>query len=265
MALRLNKLFLWKLTRNGSKYKNYILGSLHHDFDIPEELYQIIRTCDEFVMECNHENIDAEIIQKLALFSNSQSLKDIFPADYWPVLVNYIADHKGYNEDFLKKCKPWFLQIIIDHEKPNIEKTMDVTLKSFATEKFIPITFLETAKEFCENAAQIPFPETNLMICETLDDPDSDPDNLHTQIEAYLEGDGETLKKSIFNKKNLMQFPESFKTYWTNRNLNWLPRIIKKIEESNSFIMVGVGHLIGIDNLIELLKGKGIVVEDHPL
>jgi hypothetical protein len=44
--------------------------------------------------------------------------------------------------------------------------------------------------------------------------------------------------------------------------MNWLPTIERLIgQNKNYLVVVGVGHLIGADSVISLLKGKGYSLE----
>jgi len=58
------------------------------------------------------------------------------------------------------------------------------------------------------------------------------------------------------------QPPKLYKKLITDRNRNWLP-LIDAYQKSprTEFILVGVGHLVGPDGIVEALKKKGYKVE----
>ncbi len=56
--------------------------------------------------------------------------------------------------------------------------------------------------------------------------------------------------------------PDIYKTLFKDRNAAWLPMFEKYIEsQETEFILVGVGHLVGEDGLIETLRTRGFDVQ----
>ena len=46
-----------------------------------------------------------------------------------------------------------------------------------------------------------------------------------------------------------------------DRNLRWLPQVVRQIESGeNAMIIVGMGHLVGRDGLVQLLRARGYAV-----
>ena len=80
-------------------------------------------------------------------------------------------------------------------------------------------------------------------------------------ISAWRSGDIDTLEQIVISPL-IKDDPKSLKVLITDRNKNWLPKIEAMFGDKDiEFVLVGVGHLIGKDSVIELLKAKGYSVK----
>ncbi len=56
--------------------------------------------------------------------------------------------------------------------------------------------------------------------------------------------------------------PETVKLMLTDRNKNWIKDIDKMFTDNDKeFVLVGVAHLVGDNNVLALLKNKGYQIE----
>ena len=80
-------------------------------------------------------------------------------------------------------------------------------------------------------------------------------------VQAWRKGDAEKIDELMAEDIKASQ-PKLYKKLITDRNRNWLPLIEagqKRLQ--TRFVLVGVGHLVGPDGIIETLKKKGYKVE----
>ncbi len=62
--------------------------------------------------------------------------------------------------------------------------------------------------------------------------------------------------------KSVGEFPEIQERFINKRNRNWLPQIIGYLQaKEKTMIIVGAGHLVGKEGLVNLLQDKGYKVE----
>jgi uncharacterized protein YbaP (TraB family) len=60
----------------------------------------------------------------------------------------------------------------------------------------------------------------------------------------------------------MRKYPAIFKTFLTDRNERWVPKIEDLLRSGqNVFVVVGAGHLVGTNGVVELLKKKGFAVQ----
>lgn len=81
---------------------------------------------------------------------------------------------------------------------------------------------------------------------------------LNQLVEAWHKGDEDTLGRMIEEEK---VSPELYQAVYYDRNMKWLPQIESFLgKNENYLVIVGVGHLVGEDGLVKLLKDKGHAV-----
>jgi uncharacterized protein YbaP (TraB family) len=78
-------------------------------------------------------------------------------------------------------------------------------------------------------------------------------------IKAWQTGDSATLEKLLNEAQK--EEPAVMKRFLTDRNLKWAPQIEELTKgTNNAVIIVGAGHLVGKDGVVELLKQRGCKV-----
>jgi len=81
---------------------------------------------------------------------------------------------------------------------------------------------------------------------------------LNQLVGAWHRGDEDKLGRMIEEEK---ASPEVYQAVYLDRNMKWLPKVESFIgKDENYLVIVGVGHLVGEDGLVKLLKDKGHTV-----
>jgi uncharacterized protein len=105
----------------------------------------------------------------------------------------------------------------------------------------------------------LPKGEGELWMKSTL----SELDKLKTQydetIAAWQAGDAAKLEKLL--NESMRESPAIYKRLVSDRSRSWVPRIEDLLRKGEpAIVIVGAGHLVGNDGLVELLKKKGFKV-----
>ena len=101
--------------------------------------------------------------------------------------------------------------------------------------------------------------EGELFMKITLDDIDKATKEATKMLKAWQTGDADTLEKLLNEASH--QAPAVFKRLLTDRNQRWVPRIEEWLRgDKNVLVVVGAGHLVGADGVVELLRKKGLKV-----
>ena len=83
---------------------------------------------------------------------------------------------------------------------------------------------------------------------------------LNQVITAWTEGDTKTLENTLLS--SFEEYPQIYNKFLTDRNRLWCLKVETLLNQKETvLIVVGVGHLIGKNSLIQLLRGKGFSVK----
>ncbi len=94
------------------------------------------------------------------------------------------------------------------------------------------------------------------MLGKALDDSES----YAARLEEWLRGDVEAL--SMTADATARNYPDAHRTVNVERNARWAARIRTMLaDDDTEFVAIGVGHLVGPDNLLSQLLAGGLAVE----
>jgi uncharacterized protein YbaP (TraB family) len=75
---------------------------------------------------------------------------------------------------------------------------------------------------------------------------------------------GDTKKLALIINKSFIEYPAIYERFIIKRNKNWLSMIETFLSrDKNVIIIVGAGHLVGDQGIVELLKNKGYNLIQH--
>ena len=101
--------------------------------------------------------------------------------------------------------------------------------------------------------------EGEALMKSTLRQMDSLKKDLDELLKAWETGDNEKLDKML--NEAMGDSPAIYKRLLTDRNRNWLPKLEEFTQGSkNVIVIVGAGHLVGKEGVVELLRKKGYKV-----
>lgn len=90
--------------------------------------------------------------------------------------------------------------------------------------------------------------------------PEQAAKDLTTIRDAWAAGNVSALD-SLLNR-HLDKAPGLRSVLLTSRNRNWIPKLDSLIAgKDDALVVVGAGHLVGKDGVIELLKAKGYTID----
>lgn len=259
---------LWKAEKNGKVA--YIFGTFHLGFtlvDLPEEFKKYIEASTNFFMEADLSTVNQNEITKRATFSNGQSLDQYLSEESWKKLVEAL---KGVvPEEHLKSFKPWYISLIINQvvmQSLNLKGTLDLELTEYAKSKGVNIGYLEDIYlQFSVFEAICPgyvldseikeFKKADDLITES-------KKHMLALYNCYKTSDISCLTRFLGNKNTggLME-DWQLDIIVRQRNRTWISTIEKSLKSGPSFIAVGVGHLVGQDSVLSLLKEEGFSVK----
>lgn len=265
------KSFLWKVQSKTNTV--YVLGSIHYlkkeIYPLDEKIEKAFDQSTNLGVEANVDNISKMDVQKLvesAFYSGDDTLeKHLSPEAY--ELVKRQLTELGGSIEAANKYRPWFLALSlasIEIGKLGFDPNygIDRYFLSKATEKK-KIVELESLEYQINLFSSLSEKHQELFLLYTLKDIKVLEQELDKLIEAWTVGDVKGLEsivtKSVKEDKKLVPVYEKLVI---ERNRKMASKIEEYLKEKETFfVIVGAGHLVGNHGILELLKGKGFLLE----
>ena len=101
--------------------------------------------------------------------------------------------------------------------------------------------------------------EGELMMKSTLKDISTLEKDVGDMLKAWQTGNADKLNK--FLNEAMKDAPVIYKRMVTDRTRSWIPKVEELTKrKDNAIVIVGAGHLVGPEGLVELLKKKGFKI-----
>lgn len=257
----IGKPFLFRAEKDGKT--TWLFGTIHlgvnADTDLPPWVVEKIDGAPAFVMEA--DTSDPVALARALQRNDGGSLRtDLGPA-YWKKLEDAVGARLAAGFDGLK---PFAIMTLLIAKDLPMTPPMDGTLAGRARTAGKPIHYLETV------ADQISMIDPWMGAADVkamLDHREEARVMALKMLDAYRTGDGPALG-AMFNDQTLWLaagrkaevYPAYLDALLGKRNRAWVPQIEKLHGEGGAFVAVGAGHLVGPDNVLDLLVQRGFEI-----
>ena len=260
---------LWKA--EGKHSAVYLLGSVHllkaENYPLAPELEAAFTNAAIVAFETDVEAMELldsqlKLLSKARLPEGETLSEQLSPAVY-ARFTNYLAD-TGMPVAMFEPLKPSMAAMtltLLELQKLGVDPQYGLDKHFFgrARREGKQIVPLETVDFQIGLATDFSKEEGELFMKITLDDIDKATKEATKMLKAWQTGDADTLEKLLNEASH--QAPAVFKRLLTDRNQRWVPRIEEWLRgDKNVLVVVGAGHLVGADGVVELLRKKGLKV-----
>lgn len=261
-----NKSFLWEIK---SKHNSvYLLGSMHllpkTSYPLPALIEKTYQDCDTIVFEAQKEQDTflqktVKDFQEKGLASKGKSIKSYLSNETFKTLLYYLLDSDLKLSQFIH-MKPWMCSALlfqIQAKKKGHENKLGIDnyFESKAKIDQKNIKGFETLKQTYNSYLYHDKVDQDIFMQLSLKELKSKW--LNKMSTAWRNGDINFFL-AMYDDSLLKKFPELDKRLGYDRNKLWVPKIIELTKKSeNALVIVGLGHLIGEDSVIEMLSKKG--------
>jgi len=261
---------LFRVTSQGGTV--YLLGSIHFmkesNYPLRETIERAFRASSNVVFEVNMEEMDSPDTQVLMLsksvFSDGNTLEDsLSPAVYRR--LGEKAEEFGLGMEILDRFKPWSVAMTLMGLKLNQlgfdpAKGIDRYFYAKALSSGKKTFGLETMAYQIGLFDGLSMREQEMLIRQSLDDFDTMESEMGEMLLSWTNGDIGHLESMLLRSFN--DYPGLYQKFLVRRNRNWLSQIgVFLGQKENWFVVIGAGHLLGPDGLVNLLRRKGYSVE----
>jgi uncharacterized protein YbaP (TraB family) len=271
---------LWKVSSPTNSI--YLLGSIHvlrkTDYPLPDVIESAFSNAPvaAFEADINEMQDPAVAIQMLTkcMLPEGETLADRLSPELYKAFTNKVSEvSKSLTNQAGESA---MALMMIDRFTPGMAATtlatvqldklhldpkygLDKQLYDRAKKDGKKTLALETVEFQLNLFTQLSKEEGEVFLKTTLTDMDKLEAELPEFIQAWKNGDPVQLEKLLDEATE--QAPGLYKRLISDRNARWIPKIEDMLKQNNnSIVVVGTGHLVGKDNVVQLLAKKGYKV-----
>lgn len=267
-----SKLFIWKVSSDTTHI--YLLGSVHiasRDlYPLDDTIEDAFNSADYLVVEVNTNNLTQAAATQLLLDYGTYPEGDGFKQHVSEELYNQLDEQfqqYGIAMAMLDDFKPFVIynlmsQYILEDLGYKIEYGIDFYFMDKAEEKNKVILELESLEFQMDLLSSVPDENIIKAMEYDIDNPETST-YLENLFNAWTNGDTASMETIAF--ESLAEEPEMAQYYeimYDQRNFNMVQKIVDYLAgDEVYFIVVGAGHLVGENGLVNLLDNLGYEVE----
>jgi uncharacterized protein YbaP (TraB family) len=258
---------LWEL--HGKHNTVFLLGSIHvlrpGDYPLSPAVMQAYSSSKSLLMEINLADMDLEQLQAEmmagAMLPEGRSLSDVLgPKRY--ARAEALARDVGLELATFDRFAPWFAAEAISQ--------LQLLQLGFQPASGVEMYFLERARNDGKSIAGLETVHDQIALFEglsmdaqaeylvsSLEQAHELPKQVDDMVHAWQRGDSAWFDEQL--RSELGRDPALYQSVLAARNRKWIPKIEALLnDDKNYLVIVGTGHLVGRNSVIDLLKKDGI-------
>ena len=249
----------------------FIVGSIHllkkDNFPLPEVIEAAFRHSQVAAFETDLRKLEEPAFQVTfagkAALPPGDTLRKLLPPSLYARLGERLRA-AGMPGDMFDHLKPSFTAVTLEVLALkdlgfDPEFGLDLYFYKRARQQAKPVVALESPNFQVDLLTQFSSADGELLLKTTLDDLENMRKEFSDMLQAWQDGDTAALEKLLNHA--MREAPDLQKRLVTDRNHRWAP-IVQELAHraGNAIVIVGTGHLVGPEGLIELLREEGLPV-----
>jgi uncharacterized protein YbaP (TraB family) len=258
---------LWKA--EGKSNVVYLLGTVHllkaDNYPLPAVIESAFTNSQIAAFEADIDKEDdpgeqAKMLEKISLPPGETIAQELSPAVY-ASFSNHVKE-VGIPLEALQQFKPAMAVMTLEMMElsglgVDPEYGVDKHFFKLARNGQKRIVPFETVDFQIGLLTGLSKAEEQLMVEKSLEEIDDEKKLYGDVMTAWQKGDAAGLE-TMLNKMRT-EAPSVFKKLVTDRTASWMPLVDQMLHGSqNAIVIVGAGHLVGADGMVELLRKKGV-------
>lgn len=260
---------LWRV--DGASNTVYLIGSIHllksSDYPLPVPLETAYSNAQIAAFETDIDALEEpetqmKILSKVML-PGSETLESQLSPATWNAFTNAVT-RSGFPMFMFTRFTPTMAAMtleILEIQKLGVDPAYGVDKYFFPRAKTDgkQIVPLETVDFQIHLITDFSKEEGELLMKSSLKEIAETREKFGELIQCWKTGDAPKLA-SLLNDA-MQESPPIFKRLVTDRNKSWIPKIQEFLAgNQNAVVIVGAGHLVGSEGVVELLRKKGFKV-----
>lgn len=273
-----NAQLLWRVSGGNCFKSSYLFGTIHLEsknyIDSVPGLNDAIASVDAIYGEIVKDDLRSSKVMsdvlKQSIAPADSTIDKLLSAEDYALVDSVVRDYmKGIiGLDRLKKYKP--LTVIMQLEAMQLTKYipdykslilgLDLGIQSRGEALGKYVGGFETVEEQLAIGYGSSLEDQAKTLVDMCRKDKDFGQNNEALIAAYHSQDLKALEQHLTDPETGMD-AESMEKMCYSRNRKWMDKIVSTMPVQSMLIVVGVGHLVGEDGLINLLRNRGYVVE----
>jgi len=257
---------LWTLSKGETTV--YLLGSVHamsaDVYPLSPRLDSAFADAERVVFEVPIDSLTQRAGEMLprATIAGGRTLKDLLSAETYG-LAERTLPRLGVPLAQAQRFEPWFVgmlltQITLQRAGLDARHGIDMHFNERAKRAGKPIAGLESVDFQLGLFDSMSPADQDLFLRETLAGIDTAAQVLVKMKEAWRAGDADGLARVT---DSMARYPALRAMLLTDRNRRWVPQIEAMLSGTDDvLVVVGAGHLVGPESVVELLRKRGHTV-----
>jgi len=246
----------------------YLLGSLHFGderlYPLPVEVEEAYRSCDAVVFETDlrltGQPAFAELMRRKAELVPPASLADQLAPE---ALESFrtVARGLGLEPTYFERFRAWYcanhlMSAALRQAGVNPARGIDQVFCARAVADGKSIETFEAPEFQIDLFAGLGEAQAAALLTESLAEVTHVREFVESMLAGYTQGDLAALESLVC--ASFEGVPELRRRFLSDRNEAWMPALTALARRSgDQFIVVGTGHLLGDDGLVERLRASG--------
>jgi uncharacterized protein YbaP (TraB family) len=263
---------LWEL--HGKHNTVYLLGSIHvlrpADYPLAPAVLAAYAGSKALLMEIDLAEMDSAQVQSemltSAMLPEGKTLQDVLGARRY-TLATSLAHDVGVELSTFDQFAPWFAAEAISQ--------LQLMELGFQPQSGVEMYFMERARSDGKSVAGLETVHDQIALFEGLSlDAQADylvssleqahelPKEVDDMVHAWQRGDTAWFDHQLATE--LGRDPVLYQSVLAARNRKWVPKIEALLnDDKNYLVIVGTGHLVGRNSVIDLLRKDGVGATQH--
>lgn len=264
-AQELEKSLLWKISGNGLEQPSYLFGTIHAtcDASLDENTLKALENTQQLFLELDMDdkNMQMEMIKYLPM-KDGVKLSTLLSSEDFKIVDDFLKKNLKMSAKMFDSFKPFMLSSMLLPKMIDCPyESVEINLMKITKEQNEEVFGLEKVEDQMKVFDEIPYQiQADELLKTAKGDLEKEKKEFNEIMTIYKNKDIEGMLK-LMNESDNKITADNKDQLLNNRNINWIPVIIKAMNEKPTFFGVGAAHLAGENGVIKLLRNQGYKVE----
>jgi uncharacterized protein YbaP (TraB family) len=246
---------------------SWLVGSLHllppEAYPLPAAVEAAFQSAETLIEEADPDELKAPEaaadLLKRAFFPPGQTLQGSVAASTYKVIVER-ATKAGLPIEAVQRMRPWMVAVTLaalEMQSAGFDPALGIDrhFRDRAVAMKKPVQTLEAAMDQIAMLESLGPALQDALVIESLQGASTEVSQVRTLVAAWLAGDASVLERLLVDTAK--DSPAIHQALLIDRNKRWVPKIEACMAAGRCMVVVGAGHLVGTDGLVDLLSRRG--------